>query len=138
MIRIRYVLLGTLALAGCGQKKLQRTHEPAAAPTSAARATATPTGSTPADGTFTGQDILTRFGDVQVAITRKNGRITDVTAVKLPNDRPRSLFISQQAGPILRSEVLTAQSARINLISGATYTSDAWAQSVQSAVDQTG
>jgi uncharacterized protein with FMN-binding domain len=119
-----------LALAGCGHKKVQRSDKPAAV-------TATQTTGTSRsmpDGTVTGQDILTKFGDVQVSLTLKGGRITDVQWVKLPLDRPRSRYISQTAAPILRSEVLSAQSGKINLVSGATYTSDAWANSVQSAL----
>jgi uncharacterized protein with FMN-binding domain len=132
-------------VSGCGGKTPQRSSRPAAVPTNTATATATPsataTPGTPkpkASRTVTGKDVLTRFGDVQVAITLKNGRITDVKPVTLPSDRPRSQYISEQASPILRSEVLAAQSARINLVSGATYTSDAWATSVQSAIDQAG
>jgi uncharacterized protein with FMN-binding domain len=73
---------------------------------------------------------------VQVSVTIRHGRIADVQWLKLPLDRPRSRYISQTAAPILRVEVLSAQSAHINLVSGATYTSDAWASSVQSALGQ--
>ena len=88
----------------------------------------------PASGTRVGKDIVTKFGDVQVSLTFKRGRITDVQWVKIPLDRPRSQEISHAAAPILRSEVLSAQSGHISLVSGATYTSDAWANSVQSAL----
>jgi uncharacterized protein with FMN-binding domain len=88
------------------------------------------------DGQFTGQDILTRWGDVQVKVTISGGRITDVQALQLPYDRQRSSEISQYAGPQLHDEVLQAQSAQIDTISGATYTSAGYAQSVQSALDQ--
>jgi uncharacterized protein with FMN-binding domain len=136
---VPYALLGALALTGCGDKKPHRSNQPASVPASTATATATPSASNAkASRTVTGKDVLTRFGDIQVAITLKSGRITDVKPVTLPSDRPRSQYISEQASPILRSEVLAAQSARINLVSGATYTSDAWAQSVQSAIDQAG
>jgi uncharacterized protein with FMN-binding domain len=85
--------------------------------------------------TFTGPAISYFFGTAQVQVTLQNGRITDVTALQLPNEG-RSGWISQQVEPMLRSEVLSAQSAQINLISGATYTSDAYAQSLQAALDQ--
>ena len=88
------------------------------------------------DGQYTGQDVPTDFGDNQVRVVIKGGRITDVVAVQLPFDRPRSAYISQVAGPMLHDEVLQAQSAQIDTISGATYTSIAYAQSVQSALDQ--
>jgi uncharacterized protein with FMN-binding domain len=77
-----------------------------------------------------------RFGDVQVKVIVSGGRITDVQAVQMPSDRARSAYISQVAGPMLHDEVLQAQSARIDTLSGATYTSDAYAQSVQAALDQ--
>jgi uncharacterized protein with FMN-binding domain len=88
------------------------------------------------DGVYTGQDVITQFGDVQVKVTISGGKITDVQAVQLPFDRPRSAEISQFAGPRLHDEVLQAQSAQIDTLSGATYTSDAYAQSVQAALDQ--
>lgn len=97
-------------------------------PTAAATpATATQTVSGPAVSYF--------FGTAQVQVTLQNGQITDVTALQLPNEG-RSGRISQIVEPMLRSEVLSAQSAQINLISGATYTSDAYAQSLQAALDQ--
>ena len=77
-----------------------------------------------------------KFGDVQVRVTLDNGRITDVQPLKMPSDRRRSAEITQAATPILHDEVLQAQSAVIDLVSGATYTSDAYAQSLQAALDQ--
>lgn len=137
-----YALLAGLAITGCGgHRKVQRSDQPVAITVSGAggsgNATTKPT--TPrriASGTFTGKDILTKFGDVQVSVTLRHGRIVDVQWLKIPLDRARSRYISQTASPILRSEVLSAQSAHINLLSGATYTSDAWANSVQSALTQ--
>jgi uncharacterized protein with FMN-binding domain len=127
-----------IAVAGCGgHQKIQRSSTPAAVTTPAATgAVTTKTAKTAAraSGTRVGKDILTKFGDVQVSLTFRAGRIADVQWVKLPLDRPRSRYISQTAAPILRSEVLSAQSGHISLVSGATYTSDAWANSVQSAL----
>lgn len=90
----------------------------------------------PANAIITGQDIQTRFGDVQVQVTIANGKIVDITPLALPVDRARSAEISQYAEPVLRSEALSAQSAQIDIVSGATYTSMAYAQSLQSALDQ--
>lgn len=92
---------------------------------------------TPASGTqtVTGPAVSYFYGTAQVKVTIQNGHITDVTALQLPNEG-RSGRISQIVEPMLRSEVLSAQSAQINLISGATYTSDAYAQSLQAALDQ--
>jgi uncharacterized protein with FMN-binding domain len=91
------------------------------------------------NGQYTGQDITTRFGDVQVQVTISNRQITDVEAPLLPSDRARSVEISQAAGPILRDEALqavSAKTAQIDTVSGATYTSDAYIQSLQSALNQ--
>jgi len=101
-------------------------------------ATTQPTAAaTPATGTqtVTGPAVSYFYGTAQVQVTLQNGHITDVTALQLPNEG-RSGRISQIVEPMLRSEVLSAQSAQINLISGATYTSDAYAQSLQAALDQ--
>ena len=87
-------------------------------------------------GTFTGQDVPNRFGDVQVQVVVSNGRITDVKAVQLPGDRARSAYISQVSGPLLRTEALQAQSAKIDIVSGATYTSVSYVQSLESALQQ--
>ncbi|HEY1162610.1 MAG TPA: FMN-binding protein [Candidatus Dormibacteraeota bacterium] len=101
---------------------------------------ATPPGSpspaTSPSGTFTGRDFPNRFGDVQVQVIISHGRITEVKALQLPYDRARSAYISQVAGPMLRTEALQAQSARIDIISGATYTSDSYAQSLETALQQ--
>lgn len=99
-------------------------------------ATSLPTAAaTPTTQTLTGPAISYFFGTAQVQVTMVNGQITTVTALQLPNEG-QSAWISQQVEPMLRSEVLSAQSARINLISGATYTSQAYAQSLQGALDQ--
>jgi uncharacterized protein with FMN-binding domain len=77
------------------------------------------------------------YGTVEVQITVSNGKITDIQAVSLPT-RGRSGEISNYVAPILASEALKAQSANIDIVSGATYTSEAYAQSLQSALDQAG
>ena len=98
--------------------------------------TTTPVGTTSGHQQIDGPTISTKFGDVQVRVTLDNGRITDVEPLKMPSDRRRSAEITQAATPILHDEVLQAQSAVIDLVSGATYTSDAYAQSLQAALDQ--
>lgn len=96
----------------------------------------TPSTSTAVNGTFTGSDAPNFFGDVVVRVVISNGHITDVQAVKLPTDRAYSAYVSQIAGPLLRTEALQAQSATIDIISGATYTSQSYAQSLESALQQ--
>ena len=109
--------------------------QPAPSPVASGPSTPTPT-PRGASGAFTGQDVPNRFGDVQVQVIVANGRITDVKALQLPSDRAQSAYISQVAGPMLRTEALQAQSARIDVISGATYTSGSYAQSLESALQQ--
>jgi uncharacterized protein with FMN-binding domain len=104
-------------------------------PTASVAASRSPSGPT---GTFAGTTDQTRYGPVQVEIIVKNGTITDVQALQLTNDSPRSASISAQAAPILRQEALKAQSAKVDTVSGATYTSDGYTTSLQSAIDKAG
>jgi len=94
--------------------------------------------SSTASGTFAGDTAQTQFGPVQVQIVVTNGKIADVTALQLTNRDGRSVSISQQAAPILRQETLQAQSAQIQSVSGATYTSEGYITSLQSAIDKAG
>jgi len=80
---------------------------------------------------------MTPYGPVQVQITVGGGQINDVQALSLPTGG-HSGRISNAVAPMLRSEALTAQSASINVISGATYTSIGYARSLQSAIDAAG
>ena len=89
-------------------------------------------------GTFTGAVVQTQFGNMQVSVTVANGAITEVTPLQLTNRGGRSVDISNQAAPILRSEVLAAQSAKVQNVSGATYTSEGYLRSLQSALDTAG
>ena len=95
-------------------------------------------GKTTGTKTYTGESVQTRWGPVQVRITVKKGKITDVTAVTYPQENPRDQEINSYAVPQLRSEALAAQSASIDTVSGATYTSDGYRQSLQSALDTAG
>ncbi|MEU9238174.1 FMN-binding protein [Streptomyces sp. NPDC048385] len=94
--------------------------------------------SSTATKTVTGNTVQTRWGPVQVKVTIKNGKITDVTAVQYPSENPRDQQINDYALPQLRSEALAAQSASIDTVSGATYTSEGYQQSLQSALDSAG
>ncbi|WP_241834930.1 FMN-binding protein [Pseudofrankia asymbiotica] len=79
-----------------------------------------------------------RYGPVQVKLVITGTTITDVIALQLPNQERRDVEINDQAVPILRQEVLTAQSAQIDTVSGASFTSSGYAWSVQSAIDKAG
>src|SRR3954464_1292207 len=110
--------------------------------TSAATATASGSSggssSSGASGTATGDAVDTRYGSAQVRVTVKNGKITNIEALELQGNDPRSLQISSSAEPILKQEALTKQSADIDAVSGATYTSGSYDQSLQSALDKLG
>ncbi len=95
---------------------------------------ATP-GSTGGGGTFTGSAADTRYGPVQVQITVAGGKITDAQAVQYPQESGRDVRINSAAVPELNQETLQAQSAQIDTVSGATYTSEGYQQSLQSAID---
>ena len=109
----------------------------------AADATPAPTTSTEggttsaASATIDGPVVDTRYGSIQVEIVVSGGELSDVVAIQLPTGR-RSGQISNAAAPILREEALQAKSGSIDTVSGATYTSDAYAQSLQAALDQAG
>jgi uncharacterized protein with FMN-binding domain len=98
------------------------------------------TAGTPAaqDGSYTGAAESTPFGTVQVSVTVSGGRLSDVTALHLTDRGGQSVRISNRAAPILRQEVLAAQSAHVSMVGGATYTSEGYLASVQSALDQAG
>lgn len=105
-----------------------------AAPTSSGAAPAAPA---PAAGlrTVNGDVVDTPYGPVQVAVVFNGTRITDVRTLQTPTDANRSIRLASLATPILRQEVLSAQSASVDSVSGATYTSEGYAQSVQYAID---
>lgn len=86
--------------------------------------------------TYTGNAVMTRFGDVQVQITVENGKITDSQVTQVPWSNGRDQEINSYAVPILNSEAVDAQSSAIDMVSGATYTSQGYIQSLQSAIDQ--
>jgi uncharacterized protein with FMN-binding domain len=152
MRRVAFAIVGTIAgLVGLLSFK---THSASVANPPAAISTtgpgapgATPnTGSTPSapnvhgssPSTVTGDAADTRFGPVQVRITVSNGKLTDVTAVEYPSESPRDQEINSYAIPALNKEALAAGSANIDMISGATYTSQGYINSLQSALNQAG
>ena len=88
------------------------------------------------DGTYTGDPIQTPHGAVQVEIVVTNQRISDIHVIQCPSDAPQSILRCQQAVPVLIDRSLAAQSADIDSVSGATFTSRGYKQSLQSAIDQ--
>ncbi len=88
------------------------------------------------DGAYTGPVVDAYYGLMQIEAIIKNGRLSSIRILKYPNDRRTSIYINRQALPMLRNEVITAQSARVNVISGATLSSEAFIQSLGAAMDQ--
>ncbi|MEU8025700.1 MULTISPECIES: FMN-binding protein [Micromonospora] len=86
-------------------------------------------------GRYDGSVAQTRWGPVQVRITVSGGKITDVTALQVPDGNHRDQQINDYAVPILRQSALAAQSADIDTVSGATVTSDGYRESLQAAID---
>lgn len=88
--------------------------------------------------TYTGTAASTRYGPVQVKITATGGKVTAVDVLQSPDGNPRDTQINDRALPVLIQETISAQSAKIDMVSGATYTSDGYVTSLQSALDQAG
>jgi uncharacterized protein with FMN-binding domain len=86
------------------------------------------------DGVYTGVSADAYYGNVQVKVTIQNGKIADVQFLDYPRDRSTSLRISNTAMPLLRSEAIQAQSAPVDMVSGATEISGAFNQSFASAL----
>ena len=132
------VLMGAMATipVSCSSAPTSPSTQPSAAPTPtiSLSPSSPPSASSRA---IAGPSEDMQWGPVQVTITVTGKRLTDVQATA-PTERERSAFINQQALPLLRQEALQAQSATINEISGATLTSDAYAASLQAALQQAG
>jgi uncharacterized protein with FMN-binding domain len=93
-------------------------------------------GTAAAATTYAGDAVMTRYGNVQVQITVEDGKITAADVLQVPwNDR-HDQMINSAAVPVYNEETVTAQSAQIDVVSGATYTWDGYTQSLQSAIDQ--
>lgn len=86
--------------------------------------------------TLTGSSVDTRWGPVQVRITLTNGRITAANAIVYPQNNGRDQEINSTAIPTLNAEAVSTGSAQIDMVSGATYTSEGYLSSLQSALDQ--
>jgi uncharacterized protein with FMN-binding domain len=139
-VRVRAAVVGVLGsalvLGGSWQVGTllgPATSKPATTPSVAS---SPPPGAATVSGSFTGASERTQYGNVQVKLVVVAGRITDVVALKLTDQGGRSVQLSNMAAPILRSEVLKSQSAKVSSVGGATYTTDAYLLSVQSAIDK--
>ena len=107
--------------------------------TSASSGSASGSGSgSGSSGTATGDAIATQNGNAQVRVTVKGGNIVKLEALQLQGNDPHSVQISSSAAPVLQQEILTQQTAHVDAVSGATFTSASYMQSVQSALDKLG
>ena len=110
------------------------TPPPTPTPKPAPTPTPTPAKTGYKDGSYTGSVADAYYGLVQVRATIKNGLITDVTFLSYPNSHSTSVYINSQAMPMLTQEAIQAQSANVDIISGASATSGAFQQSLASAL----
>ena len=104
-----------------------------ATPTSGTTST---TGTTYKNGTYTGNVADAQWGVVQVQAVIQNGKISSVQFLQYPNERNRSVEINSYADPILINEAIQAQSAQVDIVSGATDSSDEFIQSLSNALSQ--
>lgn len=99
--------------------------------------TTTPTSSSLyKDGVYVGQVADAFYGNIQVEATIRNGKIADVIFLQYPNDRSTSIYINTQAMPYLKEEAISAQNSNVDIISGATASSQAYVASLESALSQ--
>lgn len=118
--------------AGTGTTTAADPAAAAAAPTTAAA----PAAAAAVSGTFTGATVQTRWGPVQVQIVVANGKVTSADAIQYPTGNGNDARINSYAIPKLNAEAVKANSAKIDMISGATVTSSGYLQSLQDAIDQ--
>ena len=88
------------------------------------------------DGTYTGQPEDNPYGTVQIAVVISGGKISDVNFLQMPSGFGHTDEVTSAAEPLLKQSTLSAQSANIDFVSGATLTSQAFQQSLQTALDQ--
>lgn len=88
------------------------------------------------DGVYTGNAADAFYGNIQVKAIIQNGKISDVQFLQYPNDRDNSIAINNAAMPQLKQEAIQAQSAQVDIVSGATDSSQAFIQSLSSALAQ--
>jgi uncharacterized protein with FMN-binding domain len=105
--------------------------------TSSTSSTQTPTTPTTyKDGTYTGSITNAYYGNVQVSATIQSSKISAVNFLQYPHDNPNSVYVNTTAIPYLKQEAIQAQSSNVNIITGATLTSNAFIQSLANALSQ--
>jgi uncharacterized protein with FMN-binding domain len=120
------------------KKKTKKKATTASTTTATSASTSTAATTTGVSGTFTGDVAQTFYGGVQVQITISNNKIVSAKALQYPTESFRDQAINSQAIPYLEQETLQAQSANIQGVGGASYTSQGWQSSLQSALQKAG
>jgi len=136
MRRSPIVLAGTAA--GLAAVLSFKPHQPSLSAAASPSATPTVTATSTSTRTATGDVEPTQYGNAQVRVTVSGGKITRIEALQLQGNDPKSVAISSYAEPLLRASALSKQSADIDMVSGATYTSESYQASLQSALDKLG
>ncbi len=108
----------------------------ATAPTTSTPSTTSTLHSQYKDGTYTGSVTNAYYGNVQVQAIISSGKITTIDFLQSPNENPNSIYVNQQAMPYLKQEAIQAQSSKVSTITGATFTSQAFIQSLANALSQ--
>jgi len=90
------------------------------------------------DGTYVSPSVDAYYGNVQIKVSVRNGQLADVQFLDHPKDRDQSVMINSYAMPVLKSEAIQAQSAPVDIVSGATATSGAFNQALTSVLAQAG
>jgi len=149
----KFVMTAVIALGVVGLIGLSRYHPGGTVATNTTISTQAGSGSQPApsgqtvratptaslkDGTYTGQTVDVGYGPVQVAVVVSGGRITNVEFLQMPMDMAHSQMVTSMAKPQLLQETINAQSSNVDIVSGATSTSEGYIQSLQSALSQAG
>jgi uncharacterized protein with FMN-binding domain len=98
--------------------------------------TTVPAASSSSERTYTGRDVFYRYGNIEVAVSLSGSRIVTVTVPENDASSPYSQTVNSAAVPVLVREAVAAQGINFDVVSGATYTSDAFAQSLESALDK--
>lgn len=137
------IVVGMIGLLNYGLRQhTSATLLPTAGASTATAPTSGPTGTTASakggykDGTFTGGAQYNPYGTVQIGVVITGGKISDVNFVQMPQGAGHTNYVTSAVEPILKQETLSAQNANISFISGATYTSQTYQASLQSALNQ--
>jgi len=130
--------LVVLALAAAGAYFWNQSGRQAALPFVSGSLASAGGARTYANGTYTGPVTDAYYGTMQIQAVVSGGKLAGVRVLRYPNDRGTSIAINSQALPMLQNEVIAAQSANVDIISGATLSSDAFIRSLSGALSKAG